>query len=89
MAYLIGSGGIAILIILLTFFEAAGLFWLRRSGRGVAVRAFLPNLLAGDFLLLAWALSAFGYGWHLSACALLAALLSHLTDLALRWNSPC
>lgn len=87
MASLISSGTIAILIVILTVFEAAGLIYhRRRTGRGIALKSFLPNLLAGDFLLLAWALSAFGYGWTFSATALLAALLSHLADLALRWR---
>jgi len=87
MADLIASGRIAELILLLTACEALGLFLLRRfAGWGLDVVDFLPNLLAGDFLLLAWFASARGEAWPWSAAALLAALVCHLTDLGMRWR---
>ncbi|MGH6623380.1 MAG: hypothetical protein ACREBN_05380 [Burkholderiaceae bacterium] len=57
----------------------------RRTGRGVAPGAILPNLLAGTFLLLALR-TASGSG-HAAwvALFLLLALVSHLADLKRRW----
>jgi len=75
MAWWINSGHVAYCIAGLTIFEMLGLTWLRR------LREFLPTILAGDFLLLAWAQSAH---WLLSAAFLLAALISHSTDLVKR-----
>jgi hypothetical protein len=56
--------------------ELAGLAVLRRFWQ------LLPNILAGDFLLLAWWLSA--AHWQLAGLALLGALGAHLTDLIRR-----
>jgi hypothetical protein len=87
MAAWIESGRIAEFLVLLTLFEAVGLLvYYRMTGRGLMVAGFLPNLLAGDFLLLAWLASARGEAWPWSAAALLAALSCHVTDLALRWR---
>jgi hypothetical protein len=85
MAGLIASGHIAGWILLLTAFEAAALIlYHRATGRGTAIGAFMPNLLAGDFLLLAWLCSS--QNWLLSAASLLAAFICHLTDLFRRWR---
>jgi hypothetical protein len=46
----------------------------------------LPNVLAGDFLLLAWLSDVRGVGWVVVAGCLLGALVSHATDLVLRWR---
>jgi hypothetical protein len=74
-------------VLLLTVFEAAGLVvFYRLTGRGIMVAGFLPNMLAGDFLLLAWIASTRGEAWPWSAAALLVALSCHVTDLALRWR---
>jgi hypothetical protein len=75
MAAWFSTGHIAYCIAALTMFEMLGLAWLRR------LRGFLPTILAGDFLLLAWAQSAH---WLLCAAFLLAALISHSTDLVKR-----
>ncbi len=86
MQGLVVSGHIAGWIILLTLFEAAGLLLLHKyTGKGVAWRDFLPSMFAGDFLLLAWLLNANGAFWALTAAALLAAFVAHLTDLVRRW----
>lgn len=83
---LISTGNIAIPILVLTIFEAAALLVYRRAtARGPGIKAFLPNLLAGDFLLLAWLANTTHQPWPLTAAALLAALASHATDMALRW----
>ncbi len=58
----------------------------RRSGRGVAPRALLPNLAAGAMLLLAMRLALVGAWWGWVSIALLAGLAGHLADLRQRWT---
>lgn len=83
------SGKIGVALIILTAVEAVALILYRRvTGRGVAIAAFLPNLLAGDFLLLAWVVIAMHRPWQWSALALLGSLFCHLTDLTRRWSRP-
>jgi hypothetical protein len=62
------------------------LYFHRRTGRGIAPRDLLPNVLAGAFLLLALraALADAAIGWLMAA--LLLALAAHLADLARRWS---
>jgi len=84
IASLLASGNITLPILLLTFLEAAGLYALHRRGRGIGPAAFLPSLLAGDFLLLAWLADAHQWDWRWIAVFLLGALMSHLTDMARR-----
>jgi hypothetical protein len=69
----IASGQIAPCIIGLTMLELAGLAAMHRFWQ------LLPNILAGDFLLLAWWLSA--AHWQLAALALAGGLAAHLADL--------
>ncbi|MDE8343102.1 MAG: hypothetical protein POG24_04710 [Acidocella sp.] len=74
-------------ILCLTMFEAAGLaLFYQFTKHGVAWRDFLPNLLAGDFLLVAWWLNARHDAWPFTAAALLLSLVCHLSDLARRWR---
>jgi hypothetical protein len=83
---LIETGHIGYAIIALTLFEVVALATYHRStGNGPTLAESLPNILAGDFILLAWALSR-GH-WTLSALALLGALLSHSTDMLRRWRA--
>jgi hypothetical protein len=87
MAAWIATGHAAALIVVLTLFEALGLvIYHRLTGRGLMPAGFLPNMLAGDFLLLAWIASAHGAPWPYAAAALLAALWCHGTDILLRWR---
>lgn len=87
MAALLTSGWIAAIILVLTIGEIAALVWYRKAtGRGLAVMDFLPNILAGDFLLLAWLLDAQGATWPWIGLALLGSLVSHLTDMIRRWR---
>jgi len=80
------NGTIAIPILVLTVFEAAALLiYHRLTTNGPAIKAFLPNLLAGDFLLLAWLTSATHQPWFLTGASLAAAFAAHITDLAWRW----
>ncbi len=83
---LIASGDIGYAIFALTLFEIAALAAYNRfTGNGPRLLASLPNILAGDFILLAWAVSR--SHWTLSALCLLGALISHSTDMAQRWPS--
>jgi hypothetical protein len=77
---MISSGQIGYAIVALTWLEVAGLAAFRRlTGKGPTLAVTLPNILAGDFILLAWPLGA--AHWSLSAICLLGALLAHGTDL--------
>jgi hypothetical protein len=75
------------IIILLTAGEAI-FVWLyhRKTGGGIAMKNFLPILLAGDFLMFALAVAlARGWGGWI-ALALLASLCCHVMDLVQRWQ---
>ncbi|HQT68318.1 MAG: hypothetical protein B7Z78_10400 [Rhodospirillales bacterium 20-60-12] len=87
IAALIASGNIAYVIILITLVEAALVLVIhRRTGHGLSPGAFLPNLIAGDFLLLALGVGL-GHGkWGWVALCLLGSLVAHLTDLIRRWQ---
>ena len=77
----IASGGIAGCILGLTVLEVAALALYRRiTGTGLAPADYLPNILAGDFLLLAWWCAVAHWVW--AAAALLGALLAHTADMA-------
>lgn len=83
---LIQSGDIGYAIIALTLFEIMALAAYRHlTGNGPTLAASLPNILAGDFILLAWATSKLS--WRFSALCLLGALISHSTDMLRRWLS--
>lgn len=86
MKHLITSGNIGYIIVGLTVLEIAGLVAYRRlTGNGLTLSETLPNILAGDFILLAWPLSPLH--WMLSALCLLCALFSHSADILRRWQS--
>lgn len=68
--------------------EALLLLVLRaRSGRGLAPREIVAVLLPGVFLMLALRAALAGPSAMAIAGWMLAALLSHLVDLALRWRA--
>ncbi len=80
---LIASGQIGYAIIALTLFEIAGLAAYRQlTGKGPALAEILPNILAGDFILLAWPLGSIHWTW--SALCLLGALIAHSMDMLRR-----
>ncbi len=83
---LIASGQIGYAVIAVTVLEIAGLAAYRRlTGNGPTLAAMLPNILAGDFILLAWPLGSIHWSW--SALCLLGALIAHSTDMLRRWRS--
>jgi hypothetical protein len=87
MAGWVANGGVIEFILALTVLEVLGIVGLRRVGvTRLTVGQVLPNVLAGDFLLLAWLCDLRGVGGGVTAVCLLGALVSHMTDLVLRWG---
>lgn len=85
MRDLFASGRVVDVILTLVVVEAVALEgWRRLTGRGLALRALIANLLAGGFLLLALRAALVGADWTWVAASLFAALLAHLADLATR-----
>ncbi len=73
-------------VIAFTALEMLGLWaWHRFTGRGLALRLWLPNLLAGLALMLALRALASDAGWHWVIAALLGSALAHALDLRQRW----
>ena len=74
-------------VIAFTLLEGAALFaWHRASGRGVAPREFLMNMVSGLCLMLALRAFAHGAGAGWVAFCLLAAGVAHGSDLWRRWR---
>lgn len=87
MAELFTSGRILDLILAGMALEAAGLAaYHRRTGRGVAPAALLPNLLSGMCLLLAMRAGLGGAWWVWVSLCLLGALVLHVADLRRIWR---
>jgi hypothetical protein len=85
MRDLFASGRIVDAILILVVVETVALaFYRRLTGRGIAVRALIANMLAGGFLLLAVRAALVGADWTWVGASLFAALLAHLADLATR-----
>lgn len=88
MAELFASGRILEIILAGMALEAAGLaLYHRRTGRGIAPGAFLPNLLSGMCLLLAMRAGLGGAWWGWVGLCLLGALVLHLSDLRRLWSA--
>jgi hypothetical protein len=76
------------LAIAITLVELAVLCLLHwRTGRGVAPRDLLPNLVAGLCLMAAVRAGITGAGWGWVAAGLMASGLAHAADLRARWRS--
>ncbi|UPY35632.1 hypothetical protein [Sediminicoccus sp. KRV36] len=87
MADFFASGRVADLILLVLLLEGVALgLYHSRTGRGVALAAVLPFLLAGAAFALSLRASLTGAGWPLVALPLIGALAAHLWDLATRWR---
>jgi hypothetical protein len=87
LAAAFADGTLLALIALLVLCEAILLIWLWRSrGVGIAPRELLGNLVSGACLMLAVRAALLDAPWRQVAAWLLASLLAHLTDLALRWR---
>jgi hypothetical protein len=85
VAELVTTGRIIDVILVLVVIEMFVLSsWHRRTGRGPALRALVPNLLAGAALLLAVRLALADAWWGWLAACLSAALVMHIADLAMR-----
>lgn len=88
MESLLRSGQLLDLILVLIVLEAALLGWLRaRTGRGPPPRALVINLASGASLMLAVRFALTDAPWTWVAGMLTVALLAHLADLAVRWQS--
>ena len=82
MRELFASGRIVQVILVLVLLEALVLVaFHRRTGRGVAPRALLWNLIAGGGLLLALYNALLGAPWPWMALWLGIAFAAHLADL--------
>jgi hypothetical protein len=87
MAEFFASGRVADLILFVLVLEGLALWLLhRRTGRGIALRAVLPFLLAGGAFALSLRAALTGADWPLVALPLAGALCAHLWDLAARWR---
>ena len=87
MSDLLASGRLVDLILLIVVIEAIVLivYW-RATGKGIAPRNLLPNLIAGALLLLALRLTIAGAGWMAICGCLAAAGLANVVDLMRRWR---
>ncbi len=81
------SGRLVDLILLIVAIEAVGLiaYW-RATGKGIAPRDLLPNLIAGAFLLLALRLTIADAGWMAICACLAAAGVANVIDVMRRWR---
>ncbi|MEI6162263.1 MAG: hypothetical protein WCP77_20715 [Roseococcus sp.] len=87
MADFFASGRVADLILLVLLLEGVALgLYHHRTGRGIALSAVLPFLLAGAAFALSLRAAMTGAGWAMVALPLTAALGAHLWDLAARWR---
>lgn len=82
MAGLFADGRIIDLILLFILVECVVLACWRREGLGLG--ELLPNILSGAALMLSVRFALVDARWEWVATGLIAALLAHLSDLALR-----
>jgi len=84
---LFSSGVIVEGILVLMLVEGIVLMLLRASrGRGLTPLEVLSSLGAGAALMLALRAALIGSGWPMIAVWLLAALIAHGSDMAVRWR---
>lgn len=82
-----GIASIVDLVIAVTLLECAALaLYHRATGRGVAPRDFLMNMVSGLCLMLALRCLARDAGMAWVALFLLAAGIAHGTDILIRWR---
>lgn len=83
---LVTSGRIVDLMLIFVVIEVMLLLFARRLlGRGIGPLPLLTNIGAGASLMLALRADLTGAGWTWVAGFLVAALVFHVSDLALRW----
>lgn len=87
LSSIITSGRIVDVMVLFVVLEVIVLviYW-RRTGRGVPTIPLLANIGAGGSLMLALGATLKGYSTSLIAACLVASLIFHVTDLAIRWK---
>ena len=87
MSDLFASGRLVDLILLIVVIEAIVLivYW-RATGKGIAPRNLLPNLIAGALLLLALRLTIADAGWMAIGGCLAAAGVANVVDVMRRWR---
>lgn len=84
---LFATGRIADIILALVVAESVLLLMVRaKLGRGPSPAAIIANLAAGAMLILALRSVLVAAHWNETALWLLAALVAHFMDLALRWR---
>jgi Ni,Fe-hydrogenase I cytochrome b subunit len=80
------SGNIMDLVLLIVFFEAAGLIVYHRvTHQGPSALDTLANLASGFFLMLGLRLALTHASWMMIVATLGAAFVAHLYDLRRRW----
>lgn len=86
MTALFASGRIIDLILAMTALEAIALaLWHRQTGRGIAPRDYLANLISGACILVALRLALVAAWWGWIGLSLAAALAAHAVELRRRW----
>lgn len=89
MESLFATGQIADVVLALMVLEGIALTALYLAkGIGMAPRAVWINLAAGAALFLALRSALAGDHWHVTAAFLVAGLIAHAADLAIRWQKP-
>jgi hypothetical protein len=84
---LITSGQIVDIMLVFIAIEILAILAIRRAtGAGIATVPLLTNIGAGGSLMLALRADLTGAGWQWVAFFLVAALVFHVLDLALRWQ---
>ena len=87
MQGLYASGAIVLPVLAGVLVEAVVLVVLfRRTGRGVAPRRLLPNLMAGACLIAAAGTALRGSWWGWTGALLLLGGVFHLVDMRERWT---
>ncbi|MBX2880848.1 MAG: hypothetical protein KTR32_12985 [Granulosicoccus sp.] len=84
---LIGNGRIVEIMVIFVVIEVVVLiiYW-RRTGRGIPTVPLLANIGAGGSLMLALGATLKGMSATVIAACLIASLIFHMTDLAIRWQ---
>lgn len=74
-------------MVMFVVFEVIALmiYW-RRTGKGVPTVPLLANIGAGGSLMLALGATLKGFSTEVIALCLIASLVFHITDLAIRWK---
>lgn len=87
LSKIISSGRIVDIMVLFVIVEVIALLaYYRSTGRGVPTLPLLANVGAGGSLMLALGATLKGFDTTVIALCLVASLIFHLSDLAIRWK---